>query len=281
MSTRQKSVGPPRGDGPTGRSPMPTIAGGRHSSPTSPTTPTPGATARYARAKATPASSIRSGGSGGPSRFWAPSTRRSSSSPAPAAPTAARVSLAARCGRAGSSTIHGPTDIPSVARMGGTAPSRLSSRVRRSAPTTTVRRRHLIFAATSRSFPRHAVVAARIAGAASWGDLVVRRQFSASGSGPQLLGFDFGSDAIGLLRGLSEDAIVGTRAAVVNVDYRFPLLQIERGVGTWPAFARVLHGAVFVDAGHAWDSMFERSDVTVSLGGRTLARRVSSGTCCP
>ncbi len=115
-------------------------------------------------------------------------------------------------------------------------------------------------------FPRHAVVAARIAGAASWGDLVVRRQFSASGSGPQLLGFDFGSDAIGLLRGLSEDAIVGTRAAVVNVDYRFPLLQIERGIGTWPAFARVLHGAVFVDAGHAWDSVFERSDVTVSLG---------------
>jgi hypothetical protein len=115
-------------------------------------------------------------------------------------------------------------------------------------------------------FPRHAVVAARVAGAASWGDLVVRRQFSASGSGPQLLGFDFGSDAIGLLRGVSEDAVVGTRAAVVNVDYRFPLLQIERGVGTWPAFARVLHGALFVDAGHAWDSTFRRSEVTVSLG---------------
>ena len=117
--------------------------------------------------------------------------------------------------------------------------------------------------------------------AASWGDLVVRRQFSASGSGPQLLGFDFGSDAIGLLRGLSEDAIVGTRAAVVNVDYRFPLLQIERGVGTWPAFARVLHGAVFVDAGHAWDDAFRRSEVRVLARRRTLARRGRRGMCCP
>ena len=114
--------------------------------------------------------------------------------------------------------------------------------------------------------PRHAVVAARVAGGAFWGDPSARRVLSASGNGPQSLGFDFGSDAVGLLRGLGEDEIVGTRAAVVNLDYRFPLARIERGVGTLPAFARVIHGALFVDAGHAWVERFRGSDATVSFG---------------
>jgi dipeptidyl aminopeptidase/acylaminoacyl peptidase len=115
-------------------------------------------------------------------------------------------------------------------------------------------------------WPRHAVIAARVAGAAAWGDGRARRVFSASGNGPQVLAFDFGSDAVGLLRGLGEDEIVGPRAAVVNLDYRFPLTRIDRGLGTLPAFARVVHGAVFVDAGHAWVERFSRSDVTVSFG---------------
>ena len=114
--------------------------------------------------------------------------------------------------------------------------------------------------------PRHAVIAARVAGAAARGDVRARREFSASGNGPQILGFDFGTDAIGLLRGIGEDEIVGTRAAVVNLDYRFPLLRIDRGLGTVPAFARVIHGAVFFDAGHAWVDSFRRSEVTVSVG---------------
>jgi hypothetical protein len=115
--------------------------------------------------------------------------------------------------------------------------------------------------------PRHAVLAMRAAAAASWGETEARRQFSASGNGPQALGFDFDSDAIGLLRGLGEDAIVGRRAAVVNVDYRFPVLRIDRGAGTWPAFARALHGALFVDAGRAWNDQFEPADVRFALGG--------------
>jgi hypothetical protein len=114
--------------------------------------------------------------------------------------------------------------------------------------------------------PRHSVVAARIAGAAASGDARVRRRFSASGNGPQTLGLGFGSDAVGLVRGIDEDEVVGSHASVVNVDYRFPLMRIDRGVGTWPAFARVLHGAVFVDAGHAWEDRFRRADVRVSLG---------------
>jgi WD40-like Beta Propeller Repeat len=115
--------------------------------------------------------------------------------------------------------------------------------------------------------PRHAVLAARVAGAASWGDDRARRLFSASGSAPQPARFDFGSDAIGLLRGLDDDDVTGARAAVVNVDYRFPLMRFERGAGTLPVFARTLHGALFADFGHAWDSAFRREDVRVSIGG--------------
>jgi hypothetical protein len=114
--------------------------------------------------------------------------------------------------------------------------------------------------------PRHAVIAARVAAAASQGDARARREFSASGNGPQALGFDFGTDAIGLLRGVAEDETAGTRAAVVNLDYRLPLKRIDRGAGTLPVFARVLHGAVFLDAGHAWIGSFRRADVTVSVG---------------
>jgi len=114
--------------------------------------------------------------------------------------------------------------------------------------------------------PRHGVVALRAGVASSWGDDRARRLFSASGQGPQPGGFRFGSDAVGLMRGLDEDEALGRHAAVANVDYRFPLMRIDRGAGTLPVFARVLHGAVFVDAGHAWDVRFRFRDARVSAG---------------
>jgi Tol biopolymer transport system component len=114
--------------------------------------------------------------------------------------------------------------------------------------------------------PRHGVVAVRAAVASSWGDDRARRLFSASGQGPQPGGFRFGSDAVGLVRGLDENEALGRHAAVANVDYRFPVARIDRGAGTLPVFARVLHGAVFIDAGHAWDVRFRLRDGRVSAG---------------
>jgi outer membrane protein assembly factor BamA len=111
------------------------------------------------------------------------------------------------------------------------------------------------------------VLAARFAAAKSWGDRGVRRLFSASGSDAQPGGFTFGSDAIGLIRGVDTGDIAGTHAAVANVDYRVPLMRLEHGAGTLPLFARTLHGALFADAGHAWETDFRRRDVQVSLGG--------------
>ena len=117
-----------------------------------------------------------------------------------------------------------------------------------------------------RAFPRHGVVAARVAAAASSGDRSVRRLFSAGGAGPPPAGFNFGSDAVGLLRGFDADTIVGERAVVGNLDYRVPLASIQRGLGTLPFFLRTAHAAVFADAGHAWADDFRWSDLRTSFG---------------
>jgi hypothetical protein len=114
--------------------------------------------------------------------------------------------------------------------------------------------------------PRHAAFALRGAGATAWGAREARRVFTASGAGPAADGFDFGRDAIGLLRGFDVDSLVGTHAAVANVDYRIPLFRPQRGVGTVPIFFRAIHAAAFADAGHAWEDRFQLADVRTSAG---------------
>lgn len=127
-------------------------------------------------------------------------------------------------------------------------------------------------------WPRHAAVAARLAGAVSRGDDRVRREFSAAGSGPQSSPFDLGIDAVGLLRGFDADAFSGRSALSASLDYRFPIAWPQRGVGTWPVFLRAVHGAFFADAAHAWDGPFRRADVRRSFGGELSADLVLGGT---
>ena len=99
----------------------------------------------------------------------------------------------------------------------------------------------------------------------------MRRLFAPGGSGPQPGDIAFDLDAISLIRGFETNDVNGPRAVVVNLDYRFPLRWIERGVGTWPLFARSLHGAVFADAGAAWESQLTRRDRRASLGAELSA----------
>ncbi len=117
-----------------------------------------------------------------------------------------------------------------------------------------------------RMLPRHAVVAARVAGATSWGDRRLRRVFDAAGSGAQSAGFDVGPGAIGLVRGFSSADLFGFHAAVVNLDYRFPIAWPQRGVGTWPVMLRSIHGALFADAGQAWDGSRANARTRQSFG---------------
>jgi hypothetical protein len=124
-----------------------------------------------------------------------------------------------------------------------------------------------------RIWPRHAVLAGRLAAATSWGDDDARRSFAAAGNGPQNGGFRFESDAIALVRGFDED-VRGWHALTANADYRFPLARVQRGYGTWPAFLRSLHGAVFVDAGHAWNDTYRAGGARISFGAEISADTV-------
>jgi hypothetical protein len=122
--------------------------------------------------------------------------------------------------------------------------------------------------------PPHAVVAWRVAGGGSWGDREVGRLLSASGPGPQSTALQFGRGAIGLLRGYAVDEVAGRRAATLNLDYRLPLVRVGRGYGTWPVFVRHLHGAVFLDIGHAWDETPRWTDRRLSAGVELSAASV-------
>lgn len=54
------------------------------------------------------------------------------------------------------------------------------------------------------------------------------------------------------VRGYDEGARVGDRAFSASAEYRFPLLLVERGVGTLPVYLDRLWGDLFADAGGAW-----------------------------
>ena len=112
----------------------------------------------------------------------------------------------------------------------------------------------------------HHVLAVRAAGGSSNGDRDLRRSFNLGGALSNLTTLDFGREAISLLRGFPADTFAGTRVALVNADYRWPIARLQRGLGTWPIFLHTLHAAVFADAGHAWTRTFDARDAKTSAG---------------
>ncbi len=97
----------------------------------------------------------------------------------------------------------------------------------------------------------HRVVALRVAAGASTGDQAARRLFDLGGAQASFAAFDFSHQALGLVRGFDRNVRSGQSVAIANVDYRFPLVRVERGVGTWPLFVNTIHGSVFADVGSA------------------------------
>jgi hemolysin activation/secretion protein len=77
---------------------------------------------------------------------------------------------------------------------------------------------------------------------------------------------NFGSDALGMVRGFEDEAAAGSRIASASVEWRQPLWRVQRGTGTWPIFLRTVHAAVFVDAGHAWTGEFSPDRLKASVG---------------
>jgi hypothetical protein len=98
----------------------------------------------------------------------------------------------------------------------------------------------------------HAVLAARAGYGFAEGDRNVRRLFFLGGTSSAGSLVNFGTDALGMVRGYETEVAAGSRIASASVEWRQPLWSVQRGFGTWPIFIRALHASIFADAGHAW-----------------------------
>jgi len=127
------------------------------------------------------------------------------------------------------------------------------------------------------------IVAAQIAGGIAHGDLLVQQSFQVGGLTAPLIGFQ---DAPFLLRGYPLREFRGERALSLSVEYRFPLVDIDRGWDTYPLFIRRLHATFFGDLGDAWNAEGRgpsfKSGIGTSLGtdlylGYYLPLRLQAG----
>ena len=118
-------------------------------------------------------------------------------------------------------------------------------------------------------FTRHWVVALRAAGGLANGTIGGRAPFELGGlSEPDA--FSLLPSAVSApsdqLRGYARSTFGGTGFVLGNVELRVPLAEPTRGRSTWPIFLRRTHGALFLDAGDAFDRPGE-----VALAGHRLA----------
>ena len=104
---------------------------------------------------------------------------------------------------------------------------------------------------TNPLIPNH-VLATKLSGGATFGDRFNYGSFRLGGS------FSEGGITVvpsewRMLRGFFPASDSGEWYWLGSLEYRFPLWNIDRGVGTLPLFARNVSGAVILDAGNAFD----------------------------
>jgi outer membrane protein insertion porin family len=68
------------------------------------------------------------------------------------------------------------------------------------------------------------------------------------------------------LRGYPANVLRGQRAVLGSLEYRFPVTNLEKGYDTTPFFYRRFHGALFFEAGNAWDGSYRGSDLRRAVG---------------
>lgn len=122
---------------------------------------------------------------------------------------------------------------------------------------------------------RH-ILAVNVAGGLATGDRAERGAFALGGwpsfSADSFLealrtGAQFGGVA---LRGYPPRSRGGSQYQLLNVEYRFPIAQIRRGVSTLPIFVQRVYGDVFVDAGHATFGRFNPDLIAVGAGAEVF-----------
>ncbi|HEY6004039.1 MAG TPA: BamA/TamA family outer membrane protein, partial [Anaeromyxobacter sp.] len=127
-------------------------------------------------------------------------------------------------------------------------------------------------------YTRHSAVALRLAGGLAHGSIGLNAPFSLGGAAP----FDAadlvpGAIVVGgdQLRGYEAGAFAGTGFVLGNLELRIPFGAPLLGRSTWPIFLRRVHGALFADAGDAFDRPGELHFAGHAFGWKEI--RASAG----
>ena len=113
-------------------------------------------------------------------------------------------------------------------------------------------------------YDHHVLLLRGYAGKSS-GDVVAQRAFQLGGDNPGDLTISIDDHNV-YLRGYPANRYRGQKIGLASMEYRFPVQNIEMGIGNSPFFFKRIHGAVFAEAGNAWDDVFVRKDLKRSVG---------------
>ena len=68
------------------------------------------------------------------------------------------------------------------------------------------------------------------------------------------------------LRGYAANQYRGQKIGLLSTEYRFPVKNLEKGFSNTPFFFKRVHGAVFAEAGNAWDAAYSGKDLKRAVG---------------
>src|SRR5262249_55239384 len=105
------------------------------------------------------------------------------------------------------------------------------------------------------------------------GDPARRGAFALGGYAPQNLLqsiYDFSRPGTASLRGYPFASVTGTQYQLVNVEYRFPILWIERGYQTFPLYLLLVNANAFAHYGGAFGDGVAFDRLKLGVGGELI-----------
>jgi Tol biopolymer transport system component len=112
---------------------------------------------------------------------------------------------------------------------------------------------------------KHHVLLARAFAGTSTGQAPPQGAYQLGGDNPGDITLTLNDQTV-TLRGYPANVLRGQKAALGSLEYRFPITNLERGWDTKPFYYRRLHGALFFEAGNAWDDTYHEQDLRRSVG---------------
>ncbi|KIG13539.1 tolB protein precursor protein [Enhygromyxa salina] len=124
-------------------------------------------------------------------------------------------------------------------------------------------------------WPGHQVLALRLSGGISAGGLRGRGPFRLGGlsEDQDVIRTVIARAALGegtTLRGYDPSQFSGLYYGLLNAEYRIPLIDLDRGVGSVPGFLERMVAVVFTDWGMAWSDPIKFRDLAGSIGATLI-----------